>query len=102
APADMHRQMMEYPPHVQAQQEAVEAAARALWEDFGPRVRVESVPLTTLQGAWLAFRHRLGADAVALVNGQGPVPLTHGYQALREAVLRYLAPGEVGQPSATG
>lgn len=102
APADMRDQLMEYPAHVQAQQEVVEAAARALWDDFGQRVRVESVPLTTLHGAWLAFRHQLGADAVALVNGAGPLPLTQGYQALRDAVRRCLAAGEEGGASAAG
>ncbi len=101
APMDVRRQLMEYPAHVQAQQEVAEAVASALWDDFGSRVRVESVPLTTLRGAWLALRHRLGSDFVALVNGAGPLPLADGYPSLRQAVLSRLAQGEAptaGEP----
>lgn len=94
-PGDEALQRAEYPPHVQEQQQLAEDVALRLWDEFGSAVRVDSVLFTSPRGLWLSLRHRLGSsDAVAFLDGVGPLHLTAGYSALRAAVLQRLAPAQ--------
>jgi len=78
-PADQER---EYPAPERDRQRRLVQLVRHLAARFGDQVEPVTVPLPSLRGAWLAVRHRLRSDEMAVVVGGRCVRVDDDYGAL--------------------
>jgi hypothetical protein len=83
---DIEAQLREYPPEVQAIHQRAAALYDRLVQDFGARIRPQSVMLTSGRGLWLSLRHRLRGDLSLVINGRRVVPGEAAYEAVKAAI----------------
>ena len=65
--------------------------AEQIFDDFGPRVRIEVVGLDSPHGMWLGLRHRVGKGFAVIVDGHAVFRDPDDYVPVREAVGQALA-----------
>ena len=83
-------QARDYGPDERARERQLQELVARLAADFGPRIRLVSVPLASWRGAWLAWRHGLATGEVAVVAGGRAARLTQGYDRVRAVVAEAL------------
>jgi hypothetical protein len=90
-------QMSDYPEPILTEQKKLADLYYRLSEDFGNRVRLVPVELTSLRGVWLSLRHRLKNAPSLVIEGKRIVHGQLAYEEIKRAVQEELDQTQSGR-----